>query len=69
MLFAGFDIHREFSQVTVMDHQGRLTRSFKVPHDRGALLNLSRFVPPGTEVAVEACPGWSWIADELEAWA
>lgn len=67
----GWDIHRKFSQLSVVERneQGeiRVVKRIRLEHaDRGAMRSELTKLPPGTAVAMEGAFGWPWIADLLE---
>ncbi|MGE0610071.1 MAG: IS110 family transposase [Pirellulales bacterium] len=66
----GWDIHRKFSQLSVVqrDERGevRVKERIRLNHeDREAMFAELRRLPPGTPVAMEGSFGWPWIADLL----
>lgn len=67
----GWDIHRKFSQLSVMeqDEQGeiRVVKRMRLEHaDRPAMRAELSKLPQGTPVAMEGAFGWPWIADLLQ---
>lgn len=68
MLYAGVDLHRNVSQVAVVDERGELMLSRRVRSDRAELLRVFGEVgcDQSLEVAFEATYGWGWFADLLE---
>jgi transposase len=69
----GWDLHRRFSRVTLMEQPDPLQpQTLKVVrrerlehHDRQAMRNWLNQVSPGTPVAMEGSFGWQWVADLL----
>lgn len=65
----GWDLHRKFSQVSVMemvDGSIRVRRRQRLDHaDRQAMRDWLKQLPPGTPVAMEGAFGWPWVADLL----
>jgi transposase len=67
----GWDIHRKFSKVSVMELTGggelQVNERARLEHeDRDAMRQWLGRLPKGTPVAMEAAFGWPWIADLLE---
>jgi transposase len=68
MRYIGIDLHQQFSQVAVVEEDGKIVEEFKIanaPHMFCHPATLKLFSEP-TKVALEACNGWYWLADELE---
>lgn len=66
----GWDLHRKFSKVSVLEQQGdstfRTLRRARLEHaDREAMRSWLSQLPPGTPVAMEGAFGWPWVADLL----
>lgn len=66
----GWDLHRRFSQVSVIEQQGdgtfRTLRRARLEHaDREAMRSWLSQLPAGTPVAMEGAFGWPWVADLL----
>src|SRR4029079_5645023 len=69
-LAIGWDLHRKFSQVSVMrreaDGELRVLERARLDHsDREMMLRWLSRQPPGTTVAMEGAFGWQWVADFL----
>jgi transposase len=69
-LAIGWDLHRKFSQVSVMrreaDGELRVLERARLDHsDREMMLRWLSRQPPGTPVAMEGAFGWQWVADFL----
>lgn len=66
MIYAGLDLHRKFSVITVTDAQGRETiKQKKLPNNSKIVELLKGFNEPAT-VAMEASCSWYWLYDLLE---
>ena len=63
--WVGIDLHRRRSQVAIIDEQGELTLSKRIPTARETITELLGD-PDGTHVALEATYGWEWLAELLE---
>ncbi len=69
----GWDLHRRFSKVTLMEQPDpqqpqelKVVRRTRLEHaDRAAMRDWLNQVPPGTPVAMEGSFGWQWVADLL----
>ena len=67
----GWDIHRKFSKVSVMqttaDGEIQVVERARLEHcDRKSMRQWLQRWPEGTAVGMEAAFGWPWIADLLE---
>lgn len=70
-LAVGWDLHRKFSQVSVMRREAngeiRVVERARLEHaDREAMQQWLRQLPAGTPVAMEGAFGWPWVADLLD---
>ncbi len=70
-LALGWDIHRKFSKVSVMETTAegemRVSERARLEHaDRSGMRRWLERLPKGTPVAIEAAFGWPWITDLLE---
>lgn len=66
MIYAGLDLHKNFSVITAMDAQGReLVKQKKLPND-GEIIGLFQGFNEPVAVAMEATRGWYWLYDLLE---
>ncbi len=63
--WVGVDLHRRRSQVAIIDADGELTLSKRIPTGRETFTELLGD-PHGTHVALEATYGWEWLAELLE---
>jgi transposase len=71
-LAIGWDLHRKFSQVSVMrlesDGELRVVERARLDHtDRDKMRHWLSRQPQGTTVAMEGAFGWQWVADFLTA--
>ncbi len=62
----GIDLHRNRSQVAVIDEQGELTLSRRIVNGRDSFLDLLHGLGDDVEIALEATYGWEWLAELLE---
>lgn len=62
----GIDLHRNRSQVAVIDEQGELTMSRRIVNGRETFLELLAGLEGESRIAVEATYGWEWLAELLE---
>jgi transposase len=70
-LAVGWDIHRKFSQLSVVEKNDggeiRVVKRMRLEHaDKAALRGELAKLPPRTPVAMEGAFGWPWIADLLD---
>ncbi len=63
----GLDIHRNFSQATARDEQGRVLWRARLPHADRQVLRRQLGEWPKVPVVLEATFGWGWLSDELAA--
>ena len=71
----GCDADKHYSQLAVMDQDGRLLTQHRVDHQPGAIQAFLESLPGGTPVALESVGNWYsrkdtgtvHIADEIEA--
>jgi transposase len=66
MVYVGVDLHRNRSQVAVVDHDGGELLSRRIVNDRRTFLELLSGLGDDAQVAVEATYGWEWLAELLE---
>src|SRR5947208_10154749 len=66
MVYAGIDVHRKRSQVSLIDGDGKELLNRNVDNGSDAMLDILEDLEPGTPVAFEAAYGWGWLADLLE---
>jgi transposase len=62
----GIDLHRNRSQVAVIDGEGELTLSRRIVNGRDTFLELLAGLEGESRIAVEATYGWEWLAELLE---
>jgi transposase len=65
-VYVGMDVHRNRSQIAVLDAAGDEQRNRNVPNDPVKLVPILGGLPPGTPVAFEAAYGWGWLVELLE---
>lgn len=66
MIYAGLDLHKSFSVVTVMNAQGKeMVKQKKLPNN-GEIIELFQGLKEPMAVAMEATRGWYWLYDLLE---
>ena len=65
--YVGIDLHRRRSVIVRMDHDGEKLSTVKIENDPVALGLALAEAGPDPEVAVEACFGWYWAVELLQA--
>lgn len=65
--YVGIDLHRRRSVIVRMDDAGEVLEVSKIANDPLVLAVAISEAGPDPEVALEACYGWYWAADLLEA--
>lgn len=66
MIYAGLDLHKSFSVVTVMNAQGKeMVKQKKLPNN-SEIIELFQGLKEPMAVAMEATRGWYWLYDLLE---
>ena len=66
MIYAGLDLHKNFSVIAAMDAQGKeMVRQKRIANNGEIVEFLERLGEPVT-VAMEATRGWYWLYDLLE---
>ena len=65
-VYVGIDVHRERSQVAVIDQAGQVLANRNVPNGVQPILKVIGGLPPGTPAAFEACYGTGWLVELLE---
>jgi hypothetical protein len=58
----GIDLHRNRSQIAVIDRNGELSLSRRIVNDRATFLELLAGLEGESRIAVEATYGWEWLA-------
>lgn len=67
MIHLGIDLHKNYSFITAMDHQGRILTKSKVSNQQEAFLKFLPSYPPSkSQVVMEATWNWYWLWDLLE---
>jgi transposase len=66
MVYVGIDLHRNRSQIAVLDEQGGELLSRRIANEPERFLELLQGLGDDVRVAVEATYGWEWLADLLE---
>lgn len=69
-LYAGIDLHKNFSYMTVMNKDGYIQHHGKYYHkdiheENGLIASLLEYNTP-IEATVESSYGWYWFADEMQ---
>jgi len=65
MNYIGIDLHKKFSQFTVLGEKGEILNSSKVDNRKEEIISyLNNFDQPGKAV-IEATFAWGWLADLL----
>lgn len=65
--YVGIDLHRRRSVIVRMNDAGEVLNVSKIDNDPLALSMAIAEAGPDPEVALEACYGWYWAADLLQA--
>jgi hypothetical protein len=65
--YVGIDLHRRRSVIVRMNDAGEVVGVSKVDNDPLSLAMAVAEAGPDPEVALEACYGWYWAADLLQA--
>jgi transposase len=65
--YVGIDLHRRRSVIVRMNDAGEVLAVTKIVNDPVALSMAVAEAGPDPEVALEACYGWYWAADLLQA--
>jgi transposase len=67
MFYIGIDLHKKFSQVTVMNEQGNISQRKKLYHnDLESLKSYLSSFNHRAQATIEATRNWSWFYDLLE---
>jgi hypothetical protein len=61
----GIDLHRNRSQIAVIDRNGELSLSRRIVNDRATFLELLAGLEGESRIAVEATYGWEWLAEQF----
>jgi len=62
----GIDLHRNRSQIAVIDSNGELSLSQRIVNNRETFLELLGGLEGESQIALEATYGWEWLAELLE---
>ncbi len=65
-MFVGMDVHRNRTQVCLLEGDGAEIYNRNVPNDQARLVELLGDLDAGTPVAFEAAYGAAWVAELLE---
>jgi len=66
VIYAGLDLHKNFSVITIVDAQGKeMVKQKKLPNN-GEIVELFQKFDEPVAVAVEATRSWYWLYDLLE---
>lgn len=63
MVYVGMDVHRQRTQVAILDEDGTEVLNRNVPNDPAELNAILGVLDPGTPAVFEAAYGWGWLAD------
>ncbi len=62
----GFDVHKRYSQIAVLNEAGQVTRRERLVHSPEVVREYLSQYPAGTPVAFETVGNWYWIAEAIE---
>lgn len=66
MMYAGLDLHKNFSVITIVDAQGKeMVKQKKLPNN-GEIVEIFQEFDEPVAIAVEATRSWYWLYDLLE---
>jgi len=66
MIYAGLDLHKSFSVITMMNAEGKeMVKQTKLPNN-GEIVELLQGFNEPVALAMEATRGWYWLYDLLE---
>src|SRR3712207_8054402 len=65
--YVGIDLHRRRSVIVRMTDAGEILEDVRIDNDPVALSCAIEKAGPDPEVVLEACYGWYWAADVLQA--
>jgi transposase len=68
--YAGIDLHKKYSYITIMDNHGYVQAHQRHEHNKSTLIPaLQEYNTPDRKLytTVEATYGWYWLADQLDA--
>lgn len=64
--YAGIDLHRNYSHVTIMDKQGYIQSQARYENREDGLIPALLACKYPVEAVVESTYGWYWLGDKLE---
>jgi transposase len=67
-VYVGIDVHRNRSQVAVIDEGGKVLVNRNVTNGVKPVLSVIGGLPAGTPAAYEAAFGWGWLLELLEGY-
>jgi len=67
-VYVGIDVHRNRSQVAVIDEGGKVLVNRNVTNGVKSVLSVIGSLPAGTPAAYEAAFGWGWLLELLEGY-
>jgi transposase len=67
-VYVGIDVHRNRSQVAVINEDGKVLANRNVPNGVKPVLSVIGGLPGGTPAAYEAAFGWGWLLELLEGY-
>jgi transposase len=65
MLYAGVDVHRKTSYVSVIDEKGNKVAQRNLPSDLEAIAGFLGGLPEPPHVVMESTSAWYWLYDGL----
>lgn len=63
----GLDVHKKFTQATVMNDEGKIIERRKIIHNLEILKDFLSQFPAQTPVGFETVGNWYWVAEAIEA--
>jgi transposase len=64
--YAGIDLHRKYSHVTIMDKQGYIQSQQRYENSQAEIIPALLACKIPVEAVVESTYGWYWLGDKLE---
>ena len=64
--YAGIDLHRHYSHVTIMDKQGYIQNQQRFENSEAEIIPALLACKIPVEAVVESTYGWYWLGDKLE---
>lgn len=65
MLYAGIDVHRKTSYISIIDEKGNQVAQKNLPSEEEEILGFLGQMPEAPKVAMESSSAWYWIYDSL----